>query len=431
MVKKTDKFLTILDDNVVPILGVNGEEKDPNWQDVQSHDLSNYLRERYWIKQSGPTKRWNNRKFFNVSGSTELRISDLGRKLDDPGDAFYELFLSTSRHTIHLRTWFEVTEVFLPEQAKMVNRFIREYNGLLGKGEIDAAEFLKSLDFGSPNSRLQCDMADRVIAAIEKKSKKGSYKPLVRDYGRGQLIVGLPLWFATFPSNPTIPSNVHKDFATRLQFAFKEIENSVLRTNWCPFDSIVVLWDPTLESIDEWVRVADLDFYSDPANLSWKTPISLLKLYSSFRDPSLPKPNRITHNARWDRYSSLDDMLIDQRKWLRLPNNPRPLAPKARLKIDRHENNDNTLNTFFFSNTYFSSGYLFASMVGVVFASGLLLDSLSIVYTPACVKVGKHANFIVLQLQIVPRAMIMSTLINVSKVAAKRTIPEHLRHFAS
>ena len=45
---------------------------------------------------------------------------------------------------------------------------------------------------------MQREMADKVIAAIEKKAKKGreegSYKSLVRDYGRGVLIVGLPMW---------------------------------------------------------------------------------------------------------------------------------------------------------------------------------------------------------------------------------------------
>ena len=145
MADKIDTSLTISDDNVPAILKVCGDEKDPNWQDVLYRDRTKYLRERYWIKQADPTKRWNNRKLISLSGSTELRISDLGRKFDDPGDAFYSLFLSTYRHIIHFHTWFEVTEVFLPEHAPKVNRFIREYNGLRGKGEIDPGEFLNTL----------------------------------------------------------------------------------------------------------------------------------------------------------------------------------------------------------------------------------------------------------------------------------------------
>ena len=239
MANKKHTPLTISDDNVPAILKVCGDEKDPNWQDVPYRDRVKHLRERYWIKQSDFTKRWMNRKLINVGGWTELRISNLGRKLDDPGDAFYWLFLSTRRHIIHLRTWFEVTEVFLPEHAKMVNRFIREYNGLRGKGEIDADEFLKTLDLGPPDSRMQRDMADSVIAAIKKKAEKGreegSYSSLVRDYGGGQLIVGLPLWFASFPSDPTDPSMVLKDFLMRLNLGFEAIKHPVLRANWCPF----------------------------------------------------------------------------------------------------------------------------------------------------------------------------------------------------
>lgn len=337
MTDKPDTSLTISDDNAPAILRVCREEKDPNWQDVLPRDRPKHLRERYWIRQLSPIGRWNNRKLFNFAGLTELRISDLGRKLDDPGDAFYELFLSTHRSIIHLRTWFEVTEAFLPGQAKMVNRFIREYNGLRGKGNIDADEFLKSLNLGPPDVCLQREMVDNVIAAIEKKAKKGceegSYKSLVRDYGRGQLIVGLPLWFATYPSDLMDPSSVLTDFSMRLKLGLKEIKHSVLRTNWCPFDSVVILWNPTLEAIDEWVKVADIDSYSDPANHGLKSPFSLIKVYSYLKKHNLPKPSLIKNHVRWDRYSSLNAMLADQRRRLRFSNNPRPLGPKACLDV--------------------------------------------------------------------------------------------------
>ena len=352
MTEKQNTSYTISEDDIPDILRVCGEEKDPNFQDVSPRNIPTYLRERYWIKQWSPLNRWKSRKFVNCAGRTELRRADLGRKLDNPGDAFFDLFLFTSRYNVRLRTWLEVTEVFISdEQAKKVNCFIRKDNSLRGKGEIDPVEFLRSLDLGPPDSRLQCDMADRVISAIEKKAKKGreegSYKSLVRDYGRGQLIVGLPLWFAIFPSVPMDPSTVRTDFITRLNLAFEEIQHSVLRTNWCPFDSVIVLWNPTLESIDKWTKVADPNFYSDPANLSWKTPISPLKFYSSFRDLNLPKPYRITHNARWDRYSSLDAMLTDQRRWLRFPNNPRPLGPKACLEVNDSDTDDSVLRMYF------------------------------------------------------------------------------------
>ena len=284
MTDKHNTSFTITKDNIPTILRVCGEENDPNLQDVPHRDLPKHLREQYWIKQWGPTKRWKSRDVVNYGGSIQLLRSDLGQKLDDPGDAFFDLFLSTSRSVVNLRAWVEVTEEFLPQHAQMVNRFIREYNGLRGKGEIDTAKFLKSLDIGPPDSHLQREMADLVILAIEKKAQKGreggSYQSLVHDYGRGQLIVGLPLWFATLPSEPTNPAIVLTDFAPRLLYGLKEIERSVLRTNWCPFDSVVILWNPMLASIDEWAKIADPNFYSDPANLLRRS-YQARKLYRS------------------------------------------------------------------------------------------------------------------------------------------------------
>ena len=324
MTDKPNTSFKISENDVPDILRVCGEVEDPNLQDVPLRDLPKYLREQYWIKQWDPTSRWN-RDYISGGASGQLRLADLNRKLDDPGDAFFELGLCTFRSSVSLRIWVEVTEVFLPGQAKMVNKFIRENNGLRGKGEIDTTEFLNSLKLGLPDACLQREVADKVIEAIEKKAKKGrdegSYKSLVLDYGRGVLIVGLPIWFATYPSDPTDPSNVLKDFGTRLIMGLDAIKQSILQAGWCPFDSIVILWNPTLEAVEEWDKIANPDFYSD----------SLFGKDSVFRKVGLLKRgNTIRLYRRWDRYLSLDAMLADQR----LPNNPRPLGPKANLKVD-------------------------------------------------------------------------------------------------
>ena len=294
MVEKHNTSLKISEENIPAILRVHGEGEDPNLQDVPHRDLSKYLREQYWIKQWDPLHRW---KFSLGGGFTrQLRLADLNRKLDDPGDAFFQLHLFTLRSSVNLSIWAEVTEVFLPDQAKMVNRFIREYNGLRGKGKIDPTEFLNSLKLGLPTSYSQREMADKVIEAIEKKAKKGreagSYKSLVRDYGRGVLIVGLPMWFASYPSNPTDPSTVLTDFVTRLAHGLKKIENSILRASWCPFNSVAVLWNPTLESIDEWNKVANLNFYSDPRQFQLEIcRITLSRLFI-FQRPKFTDPKQ-------------------------------------------------------------------------------------------------------------------------------------------
>ena len=345
MSSTTDRNKIVTPELGTNILRVVGDENDPNWQDVPPRDRSKYLRERYWVDQWS-MERWPRSDFVGSKGGMELRLEHLGRRPNDPGDAFFDLFLSSLKlqSLVRVRTWVEVTEVFLsPDQAEKVDCFVREYNGVQGKGEIDALGFLRSLDLGLPSDQLQRDMADHVIAAVVKKAEKGrmsgSYSSLVRDYGRGTLIVGLPLWFSVLPSKPTDPSSIIDDFLFRLGLGFEAIQRSVLRANWCPFDSVVVIWNPTLESVDSWAKEADYGFYSDPANVTLQKPISisaipaLFKIASkgaSARDKPISAP---TANARWDRYASIDAVLSDHLRRFRLRNRTRPFGPKSRLKV--------------------------------------------------------------------------------------------------
>ena len=117
-----------------------------------------------------------------------------------------------------------------------------------------------------------------------------------------------------------------------MNFGLNTIKHSVLRKNWCPFDCVVVLWNPTLESIDSWARVADPKFYSDPANLSWRNPVSWQKIESLFRTRDFPTSSMTTH-IQWNRYSSLNAMLADQHRRFRFSNQPRPFGPKACLEF--------------------------------------------------------------------------------------------------
>ena len=326
------------------ILRVDGDKNDPNWQDVRPRDKTKYLREQYWIEQWS-MERWPRPDFVGAKWGIKLRLTDLGRRPNDPGDAFFDLCFSSLKlqSLVQVRTWVEVTEVFLPGQAEKVDCFVREYNGLRGKGEIDAPDFLQSLDLDLPGDQLQRVMADQVVDAVVKKAEKGrergSYSDLVRDYGRGALIVGVPLWFYVLPPTPTDPSAVLADFVCRLGLGFEDIQHSVLRTNWCPFDSVVVLWNPTLESADSWAKMADCGFYSDPANVTWQEPISASKIpalvkvaYEGAKEHDLTVPSMKFH-VRWDRYTSIDAVLADHHRRFRLRNRTRPFGPKSRLEV--------------------------------------------------------------------------------------------------
>ena len=175
-------------------------------------------------------------------------------------------------------------------------------------------------------------MADEVVDAVKEKACKGdeggSYRPLVDDYGRGVLLVGLPLWFAAWPETLTEPERLVEEFVPRVLLGFQEIERSVLRQSWCPFDSVVVIWNPTLESVNSWAVVADGDFYANPANVAWRSPVSFLKASSL---AELGKGMRYT--VRWDRYASVDAAVANQMRRIRFGREARPFGPKAQLKV--------------------------------------------------------------------------------------------------
>ena len=78
------------------ILRAVGNEDDPNWPDVRPRDVPKYLRERHWIRQwSG--NRLPRGSYIGMHWKKELRASALDRALDDPGDTFIELTLSSRR----------------------------------------------------------------------------------------------------------------------------------------------------------------------------------------------------------------------------------------------------------------------------------------------------------------------------------------------
>ena len=160
--------------------------------------------------------------------------------------------------------WFEVTEVFEGVEAKDVEAFMRLKHGGKGYPGFDPARFVRELNFGIPRRAAQRRAADKVLAAVEKKLAKSSYEGLWRPYGYGTLIVGLPLWFSTYPLDPLRVENVVDDFMTRVLIGLQPYAQR-LRKRTCPFWRIVVVWNASVESTREWTGKARLDFYRDPA----------------------------------------------------------------------------------------------------------------------------------------------------------------------
>lgn len=232
---------------------------------VPDRDVPSELRERYWIEKAenaGGGARW-----LTLAISTPLRIErhQLGRNRNQPGDGFRYIYRAGTDGIGSRSEWFEVTEVFEGVEPKDIEAFMRVNNGGTADPSFDPDRFLKGLDMGRPRRAAQRRAADRVTDAIEKKMNKASYEGMWPKYGYGTLIVGLPLWFATPPTDPSRVENVVDDFMTRVNAGLKPYARQLKRKS-CPFWRIVVVWMASLESLREMRGKAKFDVYDDPAN---------------------------------------------------------------------------------------------------------------------------------------------------------------------
>ncbi len=222
------------------------------------------LRERFWIRMAEDAgiggKLWSS----GISAPLWIERHELGRGFTDPGDGFRYVYRRGNDGTGSRAEWFEVTEVIESEdRAKNIEIFMRINNGGKAGVDFDPDMFLSGLTMGIPCRSAQRIAADQVIAAVEKKMNKASYKGMWQCHGYGTLIVGLPLWFATIPKNPLRVENVIDDFFTRVSTGLIPYKRKLKKKN-CPFWRIVVVWMPSLESVREWCTKAKFDVYDDP-----------------------------------------------------------------------------------------------------------------------------------------------------------------------
>ena len=114
--------------------------------------------------------------------------------------------------------------------------------------------------------------ADRVIAQIERKLAKTSYHELLKRYGYGTLVVGMPLWFAVPPDDPFRAENAVDHFMTRTTLGLEDIRQRALKRRDCPFRNVIVIWDTTPQALREW-RKGRCAEYEDAANTSLANPM--------------------------------------------------------------------------------------------------------------------------------------------------------------
>ncbi|MDD9981414.1 MAG: hypothetical protein OXU81_08680 [Gammaproteobacteria bacterium] len=250
-------------------------------ESVSDHDLPNHLRERYWVDRVDGRIRKRSKRLLSVGFRLHYDIGRSGveRKRHEPGDAFLYSVGGDHSGTRGHADWIEVTERFLTVHPRDVNDFMRHHNGIPPTNRaFDPDAFLHTVNPGRPSRTAQQAGADEVIEAIEAKLTRPSYEPMLESYGYGILVVGLPLWFATLPTDPLRPENAIDDFATRTAAGLALLGRKYLRDTACPFGQVIVLWEPAQRAQAEWLSRARIDVYEDPRYLKMRHPISGSKL---------------------------------------------------------------------------------------------------------------------------------------------------------
>ena len=242
---------------------------EQEWATIPDRNKTGRLREVYWARRA---ESMTGRKSF-VSANLNWRPdrTELGRRRDEPGDAF--IYLVNMTPSVEDRfEWLEVTEVFTTVPASQIEGAMRAWNGFADKHPVNFDEFKKRLPRGRPSRTEQRRAADQVIESIEKKLAKTSYHELFKRYGYGTLVLGMPLWFAVPPDDPFRAENAVDDFMTRTTLGLEEIRQRVLRRRDCPFRNVIVMWDTTPQALREWRNFRSVE-YEDAANASLENPM--------------------------------------------------------------------------------------------------------------------------------------------------------------
>ena len=197
--------------------------------------------------------------------------SAIGRRSDEPGDGFVYLVSMLPRVEDRFE-WLEVTEVYTTVPALRIEGAMRAWNGISDKHPVDFEEFRRGLRRGRPSRIEQRSAADRVIEQIEWKLAKTSYHELLKRYGYGTLVVGMPLWFAVPPDDPFRAMNAIDNFMTRTALGLEDVKRRVLGRRDCPFRNVVVTWDTTPQALREW-RIGRSSVYEDTTNASLENPM--------------------------------------------------------------------------------------------------------------------------------------------------------------
>ena len=232
--------------------------EEPEWGAIPERDRAARLREVYWARRA-ESEVGGGRQLVSAGFSWRADRPGIGRAGDDPGDAFIYLANFADQRESQF-AWIEVTEVFTAMPPREVNDAMRAWHGISGKRQVDFQAFRNSLPMGRPSKAAQRSAADQVVQQIRRKLDKASYQDPLERYGRGYLVVGMPLWFATPPDHLGLPKGAADDFWTRMDFGLKAIEQSELARPDCPFRKVMVVWEPSSLALRTWREKRSVEY---------------------------------------------------------------------------------------------------------------------------------------------------------------------------
>ena len=119
-----------------------------------------------------------------------------------------------------------------------------------GRG-VDAQErmLLDYITAGAATAYRQSKMADKVLSQIRRKICKGSYRGLQERWGRGTLVVGLPLWNSVPARNNREKWVTVRSFYERMQAGLADVRDAELARGSSPFKRVEVIWVPNREQL--------------------------------------------------------------------------------------------------------------------------------------------------------------------------------------
>ena len=253
------------------VLYAKAAAEELDWAAIPDRDRIGRLREVYWARRV--KSKTGRKSLVSMRLQWAASRSEIGRRRDEPGDDF--VFHANLTPRIESRfDWYEVTEVFTTVPASRIEGAMRAWNGIADKHPLDFDEFLEGLPSERPSRVEQRRAADQVIAQIERKLAKSSYRELLERYGYGTLVVGMPLWFAVPPDDPFRVENAVDDFMTRTTLGLEEIRRSLLRRRDCPFCKVIVIWDTTPQALRTW-RKKRSAAYGEAVNVSLGNPMGV------------------------------------------------------------------------------------------------------------------------------------------------------------